>query len=122
MASTQGIRDLLAKIKQATLATQTQIDALATEVRGLVTNAGAVPGAAPPVLALQSATQTVRKSSETTVQLSLSDDQYRDDIAATQDVIRQFALAVSNLAANVGAVPGAAPPILLQTVRKSSEK
>ena len=56
------------------------------------------------------------------MQLSLPDGQYRDDTAATQDVIRQLTLAVNNLAANVGAVPGAAPPILLQTVRKSSEK
>ena len=54
----------------------TQIRALAAEVRGLAANVGAAPGAAPPVLALQSAIQTVRKSSETTVQLSLSDDQY----------------------------------------------
>ena len=76
MASTQDIRDLLAQLAQSTIATQTQIGALAAEVRGLAANAGAVPGAAPPVLAPQSATQTVRKSSETTVQLSLSDDQY----------------------------------------------
>ena len=48
--------------------------------------------------------------------------QNRDDIAAKQDVIRQLTLAVSNLAANVGAVPGAAPTVLLQTVRKSSER
>ena len=124
MASTQDIQNLLAQLAQSTIATQTQIDALAAEVRGLAANTGAVPGAAPPVLALQSATQTVRKSSETTVHLSLSDDEYdsrhqRVMRPPTQNAIRQLTLAVSNLAANVGAVPGAAPPVLLQTVRKS---
>ena len=77
MASTQDIRDLLAQLAVSTVEKQTQINALVAEVRGLAAaNTGAAPGAAPPVLALQSATQTVRKSSETTVQLSLSDDQY----------------------------------------------
>ena len=70
MASTEEIRDLLAQLAQSTIATQNQIGALAAEVRGVASNVGAVPGAAPPVLALQSATQTVRKPSETTVQLS----------------------------------------------------
>ena len=36
----------------------------------------------------------------------------------TQNVIRQLTLAVSNLAANVGAVPGAASPVFLRAVRK----
>ena len=63
------IRELLAQFAVKTVETQTQINALAAEVRGLVVNVGAAPGAAPPVLALQSATQTVRKSSETTVML-----------------------------------------------------
>ena len=76
MASTEDIRDLLAQLAQSTIATQNQIGALAAKVRGVAANVGAVPGAAPPVWALQSAVQTVRKSSETTVQLSLSDDQY----------------------------------------------
>ena len=61
MASTQDIQNLLAQLAQSTIATQTQIDALAAEVRGLAENTGAVPGAAPPVLAPPSATQTVRK-------------------------------------------------------------
>ena len=76
MTSVEDIRQLLTQLAVNTVETQTQINALAAEVRGLATNVGAAPGAAPPVLALQSATQTVRKSSETTVQLSLSDDQY----------------------------------------------
>ena len=69
MASTEELRDLLTQIGQRTLATQTQTNALAAEVRGLAANVGAVPGATPPVLI------PVRKSSETTVQLSLSDEQ-----------------------------------------------
>ena len=76
MTSVDDIRELLAQLAVNTVETQTQINALAAEVRGLAVNVGAAPGAAPPVLALQSAVQTVRKSSETTVQLSLSDDQY----------------------------------------------
>ena len=76
MTSVDDIRELLAQLAVSTVETQTQINALAAEVRGLAANVGAAPGAAPPVLALQSAVQTVRKSSETTVQLSLSDDQY----------------------------------------------
>ena len=81
--SVDEIRGLLAQVAINTVETSrlmgethTQINALAAEVRGLAANTGAAPGAAPPVLALQSATQTVRKSSETTVQLSLSDEQY----------------------------------------------
>ena len=70
------IRGLLAQLAINTVETQTQINALAAEVRGLAVNVGTAPGAVPPVLALQSAVQTVQKSSETTVQLSLSDDQY----------------------------------------------
>ena len=76
MASMEELRDLLAQLGQSSLATQDAIRALAAKVRGVAANVGAVPGAAPPVWALQSAVQTVHKSSETTVQLSLSDDQY----------------------------------------------
>ena len=54
-----SIRELLAQLAVSTVETQTQINALAAEVRGLATNVGAAPGAAPPVLALQSAVQTV---------------------------------------------------------------
>ena len=118
MTSVDDIRELLAQFEVKTVETQTQINALAAEVRGLAVNVGAAPGAAPPVLALQSATQTVRKSSETTVHLSLSDDEYdsrhqRVMRPPTQHAIRQLTLAVSNLAANVGAVPGAASPVFL---------
>ena len=81
--SVDEIRGLLAQVAINTVETSrlmgethTQINALAAEVRGLAANVGAAPGAVPPVLALQGALQTVRKSSETTVQLSLSDDQY----------------------------------------------
>ena len=74
--SVDEIRGLLAQVAVTADRTQTQINALAAEVRGLAANVGAAPGAAPPVLALQSAVQTVRKSSETTVQLSLPDDQH----------------------------------------------
>ena len=121
--SVDEIRGLLAQVAVNTVETsrlmgetQTQINALAAEVRGLAVNVGAAPGAAPPVLALQSATQTVRKSSETTVHLSLSDGVYdsrhqRIMRPPTQNAIRQLTLAVSNLAANVGAVPGAASPV-----------
>ena len=86
MASIEDIQELLAQLGQSTLATNDRLNELLT---ALVANAGA---AAPPVLALQSANQTVRKSSETTVQLSLSDDQ----------------LTVSEL--GDAPYPGAAPP------------
>ena len=66
MTSVDDIRELLAQLTVNTVetsrlfaTTQTQINALAAEVRGLATNVGAAPGAAPPVLALQSAVQTV---------------------------------------------------------------
>ena len=79
MASAEELRNLLAALWQQrrddAAATKDAIRALAATVGAVVANVGAVPGAAPPVLALQSATQTVRKSSETTVQLSLSDEQ-----------------------------------------------
>ena len=39
-----------------------------------------------------------------------------------QNVIRQLTLAVSNLAANIGAVPGAAPLVFLQAVRKPYDR
>ena len=59
MTSVDDIRELLAQLAVNTVETQTQINALAAEVRGLAVNVGAAPGgAAPPVLALQSATQT----------------------------------------------------------------
>ena len=89
MASVEDIQELLAQLGQSTLATNDAIRSLATTVGAVVRNVGA---AAPPVLALQSANQTVRKSSETTVQLSLSDDQ----------------LTVSEL--GDAPYPGAAPP------------
>ena len=112
MTSVDDIRELLAQLVVNTVETQTQINALAAEARGLATNVRAAPGATPPVLVLQSATQIVRKSSETTVQLSLSDDQHTvEELDETVPTIRQLTLAVSNLAANVGAVPGAAPPV-----------
>ena len=127
MTSVDDIRELLAQLAVNTVETQTQINALAAEVRGLAVNVGAAPGAAPPVLALQSATQTVRKSSKTTVHLSLSDVEYdsrhqRVMRPPTQNAIRQLTLAVSNLAANVGAVPGAASPVFLQAVRKPYDR
>ena len=51
--------------------------------------------------------------------------QSRDDAAAINDAIRALTATVGAVVANVGAVPGAAPPVLtpksaLQTVRKSS--
>ena len=130
MTSIEELRALLAGLGQ-----QSRYDAAATTdaIRALckcwvisfVENVGA--GAAPPVLALQRATQTVRKSSETTVHLSLSDDEYdsrhqRVMRPPTQNAIRQLTLAVSNLAANVGAVPGAASPVFLQAVRKPYDR
>jgi len=89
MASVEDIQEFRAQLGQSTLATNDAIRSLATTVGAVVRNVGA---AAPPVLALQSANQTVRKSSETTVQLSLSDDQ----------------LTVSEL--GDAPYPGAAPP------------
>ena len=80
MTSPAELRDLLAensrRMDADAAATQDAIRAMANAVAALAANIGAVPGAAPPVLALQSAVQTVRKSSETTVHLSLPDDQY----------------------------------------------
>ena len=80
MASPAELRDLLAENSRTMVAdaaaTQGAIRAMTGAVRALATNGGAVPGAAPPVLTPRSALQTVRKSSETIVQLSLSDDQY----------------------------------------------
>ena len=97
MTSPAELRELLAKNSRAMVA-----DAAATQdatirqltlaVSNLATNVGALPGAAPPVLTPQSALQTVRKSSETTVQLSLSDE---------QDTVAEFGEAPH---------PGAAPP------------
>ena len=57
MTSVDDIRELLAQLAVNTVETQTQNNALAAEVRGLAVNVGAAPGAAPPVLALQSATK-----------------------------------------------------------------
>ena len=81
MTNPAELRELLAKNSRAMVA-----DAAATQdatirqltlaVSNLATNVGALPGAAPPVLTPQSALQTVRKSSGTIVQLSLSDEQY----------------------------------------------
>ena len=80
MASPAELRDLLAENSRTMVAdaaaTQGAIHAMTGAVRALATNGGAVPGAAPPVLTPRSALQTVRKSSETIVQLSLSDEQY----------------------------------------------
>ena len=80
MKSMEALRDLLAQLEQQNrddiAATQDTIRQLALAVIGVAANVRAVPGAAPPVLTPQSALQTVRKSSETIVQLSLSDEQY----------------------------------------------
>ncbi|MBT5122952.1 MAG: hypothetical protein HOM38_09555, partial [Euryarchaeota archaeon] len=80
MTTMDELRELFAGLGQQSrddvAATNEAIRALAATVGAVVANVGAAPGAAPPVLALQSAVQTVRKSSETTVQLSLPDDQY----------------------------------------------
>ena len=92
MTSAEELRDLLTQLGQSTLATQETIRALAATVGGVAANVGAVPGADPPVLAPQSALQTVRKSSDSTVQLSLSDE---------QDTVAEFGEAPH---------PGAAPP------------
>ena len=76
----EELRNLLAELGQQSrddaAATNDSIRALAATVVGVARNVGAVPGAAPPVLTPQSALQTVRKSSGTIVQLSLSDEQY----------------------------------------------
>ena len=69
MTSMEALRDVLAENSRTT---HDAIQQLTLAVGNLVANAGAVPGAAPSVLTPQSATQTVRKSSEITVQLSLS--------------------------------------------------
>ena len=78
MTSPAELRELLAENSRAMLAdaqtTQEAIRAMTAAVQTLTGNP--VPAAAAPVLTPQSALQTVRKSSEPNVQLSLSDEQY----------------------------------------------
>ena len=94
MASTQDIRDLLAQLAQSTIATQTQIDALAAEVRGLAANVGAIPGAAPSVF-LQPARKPYERFNPLHIdklveKRRLAMQQRDDDALTTNDAIRAW--------------------------------
>ena len=71
MASVEDLREALAALAVSSLQTNDAIRALAATV-GAATGPAAAAGPA----VLMTALQTVRKSSETTVQLSLSDTQF----------------------------------------------
>ena len=74
MESVEELRELIADSQRRQEAdnarTQEAFRNMMNAIAAIAPNIGAVPGAAPPVLT------PIRKSSETTVQLSLSDEQY----------------------------------------------